>query len=629
MGKEIIASFEAPLTQTFSNTDTVEANSSSALSAQIRLGDAHYVDGIGALDRSLPNARDVSNALAYQPENTPNQANLSNMFWAWGQFIDHDIDLTPGGATEFVPIIVGPGDPIFGPGTIIPFTRAETLEGSGIDTPREYGNAITSILDGSMVYGSTAEETATLRSGAYLLMDGKEMLRTDGGVLAGDARAAENVVLTSLHTVFARNHNTWVEELRAADPGLDDDALFEAARLRVEAEIQAITFNEWLPILLGEAAFADYAGYNASVDTAVSLEFSAAAFRFGHTLLSSNIERITEDGSDTVDGPLLLREAFFNPDALTQGGGVDPVLRGVAASAAQELDTRVVEDVRSFLVGEDGTTGLDLAALNIMRGRDLGLQPYNDMREALGLPRAEDFGDITSDPELAAQLASVYGTVNRVDAWVGGLAEDPVSGGLLGALFSTIVIDQFSRLRDGDATWSEGGIGLDPSVQVDLWDTTLADVIQRTTEIEALQADIFFAHDRTGGTEADNTLTGDAERNLLTGGDGRDFLFGRGGDDALFGGAGDDMLFGGAGDDELEGGAGADVFRLSRVSGADTISDLEAGDIIEVDIGAPHGTMDAWFSTTGTMTTVTLGYDIVFYVSGGDAEMISDALVFV
>ncbi|MCG8542614.1 MAG: peroxidase, partial [Alphaproteobacteria bacterium] len=339
-------------------------------------------------------------------------------------------------------------------------------------------------------------------------------------------------------------------------------------------EVQAITYNEFLPILVGEDAIAAYSGYDPSVDPGISVEFSTAVFRFGHSLLSTSIQRLEENGETIDAGNLTLAESFFTPGELATGG-IEAILRGLGDSPSQEIDTHIVEDVRSFLfAGPDGP-GLDLASLNIQRGRDLGVPTYNDLREALGLDRAESFADITSDAELAAELASVYDNVDVVDAWIGGLAEDHVNGGLTGELFSTVLVDQFTRLRDGDAFWSEGGDL--PAEEIEaLWSTTLSDIIERNTDVDVIQDNAFFAFDRIGGDNGDNVLDGSDGRDLLLGERGDDVLTGNGHEDQLVGGRGSDTLDGGSGDDVLEGGRGGDTF-VFRAG--------EAGNDIVVDFG--------------------------------------------
>ena len=585
-GQPVVVAEARPIDGSGSNDDNLDWGASGQV--LLRLAEADFDDGIGALaETDRPNARAVSNAVAEQEGDAPSSFGISDLFWAWGQFIDHDLDLTEAGESEFYPIAVPLGDPAFDPGgeggAFIPFFRVDPAEGSGETTPRAYYNQITSFLDASMVYGSDEETAAALRGeGGTLLLDEDDFLvETDDGVLAGDVRAAENVALTSLHTLFARAHNWWVETLAERDPELSDDELYWAARQRVEAEIQAVTFNEFLPILLGAEAIEAYEGYDPTVNPGISVEFSTAAYRFGHSLLSASILRLEESGESIDAGAIALRDAFFMPSEITENGGIAPLLRGLAGSTAQELDTQVVEDVRSFLFGIPGDGGLDLAAINIQRGRDLGVASYNDLREALGLERAESFADVTSDAELAQTLESLYGDVDLLDAWVGGLAEDPFGNGLLGELFHTVVLDQFLRIRDGDPYWSQGS-GL-PDKELDyLWSTTLADIIERNGDVDAIQDQAFYAYERQGGSDGDD---------LLLGGEGRDLLLGLGGDDSLSGGAGEDQLEGGDGGDVLEGGADDDllrggegpdrfVFDLSEDSGADVILDFGAGDVL-------------------------------------------------
>ncbi len=532
----------------------------------VRLVPAAFEDGIGEPVTDRPGPREISNVVSQQDGEEPNSFGVNDLFWVWGQFVDHDLDLTEAGTTDYTPILAPAGDPTFAEGTEIPFFRVDPLDGSGVDSVRSYQNQITALIDASMVYGSDAETAAALRDGAKLRLTPDDLLlETESGVLAGDVRAAENVGLTALQTLFAREHNRLVDVLANEDPTLSEDELFAAARMRVEAEVQAITYNEWLPLLVGGDALDRYRGFDPDVNPGISVEFSTAAYRFGHSLLSADLERLEEDGSDISAGALALREAFGNPGAIGAGGGIDPLLRGLAGSTAQELDTHVVEDVRSFLFSPaPGSPGLDLAAINIQRGRDLGVASYNDLREGLGLERANSFDEITSDAVLAAQLEAIYGDVDLVDAWIGGLAEDAHGEGMLGELFATIVIAEFERIRDGDPFWSQASGGLSRSETRELWERTLSDVILDNTDIGALQADSFLTFERIGGG-------GDAD--TLSGTDGRDLLIGF---------AGDDTLDGGPGDDELFGGEGADRFLITPDGGHDVIADFEVEDTVFV-----------------------------------------------
>ena len=229
-------------------------------SALLRLAEAGFADGIGEMVTDRPDARVVSNIVVDQEGSEPNAAGASDFMWVWGQFLDHDLDLTRQGNTEPANIPVPAGDPDFDPngtGTVtLPFFRGTSFAGTGTDedNPREFANTITGFIDASMVYGSDAARAASLRvEGGKIIVDGENNLATDanGRILTGDVRAGENQALLSMHTVFAREHNRLVDELAERDPSLTADELYQAARTRVEAEVQAITYNEYLPMLVG------------------------------------------------------------------------------------------------------------------------------------------------------------------------------------------------------------------------------------------------------------------------------------------------------------------------------------------------------------------------------------------
>jgi hypothetical protein len=133
---------------------------------------------------------------------------------------------------------------------------------------------------------------------------------------------------------------------------------------------------------------------------------------------------------------------------------------------------------------------MDLASLNIQRGRDHGLADYNTTRAAYGLPRVTSFAQITSDTALQTELQSLYGTVNNIDLWVGVLAENHLPGGSLGPLGTRILVDQFTRLRDGDRFWYERQFTGDQFKAVR--NTHLSDVIRRNTGLTNLQANAFY-----------------------------------------------------------------------------------------------------------------------------------------
>ena len=313
--------------------------------------------------------------------------------------------------------------------------------------------------------------------------------------LAGDIRANENIELTSLQTLWVREHNYWASKILAANPAATDEQVFQQARAIVIAEIQAITYNEWLPAFLGRGALNRYTGYKPETNPSVANEFSTAAFRLGHSLLQDDIEFIGNDGLPVRDA-LELDEAFFNP-AIVSAEGIDELLKYAASAQAAEIDTQVVDGVRNFLIDGPGGTLLDLAALNIQRGRDHGLADYNATRVAYGLAPVDSFDDITSNVQQQQALEAVYGDVDNIDLWIGGLAEDHVQGSSVGELVRTIVADQFQRLRDGDRFWYENIFsGRDQAI---LRNSRLSDVLQRNTSITNIQRDVFYMRSAFSG----------------------------------------------------------------------------------------------------------------------------------
>jgi peroxidase len=492
----------------------------------LRLAPNAYGDGSGTPSGSdRPSARAISNAVCAQSESLPNALGASDLFWQWGQFLDHDLDLTPvASPAEAFDIAVPTGDPWFDPfgtGTqTIPLSRSYYEMIGGV---REQFNNITAFMDASNVYGSDADRAMELRT-----LDGTGKLKTSEGgflpynvngfpnagagetfFLAGDFRANEQTGLLAMHTLFVREHNYWAERIardpdlngapapsghvgpgtrpgsefqlsRPPRPQLTDEQIYQRARAIVAAEMQVITYREFLPMLLGPNALAPYAGYKPNVYPGIANEFATAAYRFGHSMLSSEIARLDENNQPIAAGPLDLASAFFNPAALVETG-IEPILRGLAHQRAQEFDQMVVDDVRNFLFGPPGSGGLDLASLNIQRGRDHGLPGYNAIRAAYLLPAATSFADISSDPDTQARLASVYANPDQVDLWVGGLCEDHLPGAMVGETFQAILKEQFEALRDGDRFWYRSYL---PSHLVSLVESqSLAKIIRRNTDI--------------------------------------------------------------------------------------------------------------------------------------------------
>ncbi len=491
----------------------------------IRLTTPAYDDAVSSprtldsIANPLPSARAVSNAVTAQSPATPSASNLTDYLWVWGQFLDHDISLTEPHEPHEPFNIPVTGDPLF--------TQPITLNRSTYDTsytpttinPRQQINQITAFIDASNVYGSDTTRANELRT----FSDGK--LKTSAGdllpyntaalpnapstaptlFLAGDVRANENVVLTAMHTLFVREHNRLADEfdarLTTAEPTLTnaytlsgfsrDEFIYQASRKVVGAQMQAITYNQFLPALLGDDPLTAYTTYDNTADPGIFNEFSTALYRLGHSLLSPNINTATPDGVTTDS--LALRDAFFNPAAI-ETHGIDPFLIGACFQTCQQIDNQVIDDVRNFLFGSPDAGGFDLASLNIQRGRDHGLPGINQARADLTLPTYTDFLDLTGgDAALAAQLASVYDSIDDVDLWVAALAEPHVGTGHVGQTIRTVLIDQFTALRDGDRFWYQHDTTLHDLYDLDtLHNTTLGDIIARNTTATNVPDNVFL-----------------------------------------------------------------------------------------------------------------------------------------
>lgn len=487
----------------------------------VRLAPPDYSDGISSLAgiNQRPNPRDISNMVNVQEESILNQKSASDFLWLWGQFIDHDISLTPTvKPPEMANIPIPLGDIFFDPDRTgmreMMFNRSvyDPETGTATDNPRQQLNEITGWIDASNIYGSTEERATALR-----LNDGSGKLRTSVGDLlafntfelpndrdtgpelfiSGDVRANEHIGLTAMHTLFVREHNRLAEIIAKRDPSLSGEETYQKARKIVGAQMQVITYNEFLPVLLGpNVVESSSPGYDSSIDAGVANIFSTAAYRFGHSMLSSSILilRLNAQGDEMEEEHLPLREVFFSPQKFVETG-LEPILRGFAAQVCQKVDVFFVDDIRNFLFGAPGVGGFDLAALNIQRGRDHGLPSYNQVRRELGgLEPKTDFSEVTKSSELQSKLANVYENINNMGAFIGGLAEDPVPGSMLGELFHTIVAMQFEALRDGDRFWYEHSLSQDELREVE--GTKLADIIRRNTDVGSEISDNVFIVDQ-------------------------------------------------------------------------------------------------------------------------------------
>ncbi|XP_075925112.1 thyroid peroxidase [Petromyzon marinus] len=440
------------------------------------------------------------------------------------------------------PMKVPANDPRVTDRACLPFFRSSPVCGTGEQSawfgavgplaPRQQINALTSFIDASTVYGSTPAAARALRdldadeglmkANARFDDGGRELLpfQTTGlptacaqdpddpfgerieCFAAGDNRASEVLTLASVHTLWVREHNRLARALRQMNPHWSGETTYQEARKIVGALHQIITMRDYFPKILGEVAFEEHIGsfksYNPGINPTVSNVFTTAAYRFGHATISSQIRRLDENFQEhprfsTID----LHEAFFSPWRIIKEGGLDPLLRGLLARPAKLFvaDQMMTEELRDRLFELTDKVALDLASLNLQRGRDHGLPGYNDWRQFCGLSRLETAADLSraiSSPDLVAKLMELYGHPNNVDVWLGGLAEDLLPDSRVGPLFACLIGRQMKALRDGDRFWWENPGVFTPAQRTELSRHSLSRVVCDNSGLTEVPVDAFI-----------------------------------------------------------------------------------------------------------------------------------------
>uniref|UniRef100_A0A4D5R9E2 Peroxidasin n=1 Tax=Scolopendra viridis TaxID=118503 RepID=A0A4D5R9E2_SCOVI len=481
-----------------------------------------------------PSARLVSTRFISTEDITPDD-DYSHMLMQWGQFLDHDLDLAPPtiSSESFVdgedcsqscdyaapcfPIEIPTNDPRIQTQRCMEFTRSSPVCGSGSTSllfdsvmPREQINVLTSFIDASQVYGSSVRESDQIRdhidrqgqlrkgpqvdTGKFLLpfsVDWPIDCRRDpresniGCFLAGDTRVNEQVGLIAMHTIWFREHNRIAQKLHEVNPHWDSETLYQEARKIVGAEMQHITYKHWLPKIFGSKGMellGSYEGYNPSIDPSISNSFATAALRFGHTLINPILHRLNATLHPIPQGHLPLSRAFFSPFRIMEEGGIDPLLRGLFAIPAKirRSNQLLNKELTEQLFRQVHAVALDLAAINIQRGRDHALPGYNHWRKFCNLNFARTFQDLRyeiKNRQLRENLQQLYGHPDNIDLWVGGISEDLVPGARVGPTFLCILADQFKRLRDGDRFYYENPGIFKPEQLTQIKQSSLARVI--------------------------------------------------------------------------------------------------------------------------------------------------------
>ena len=575
--------------------------------------------------------------------------------------------------------------------------------------------------------------------------------------IAGDGRTNENIGLTAVHHVFHEEHNyqtrNIIEAIKAQDArevaldeygayhhdvlhdwqvntghqdaagnyvyangdiAWDAEKVFQAAKMTVEMEYQHTAVDQFARTITPNLH--EFVGYNSGENATISLDFAQVAYRFGHSTLRESIDHMDPNGN--LSGSVMrlaLEQAFLTPEKFAEIGA-GAIAMGMTHQQANEIDEFLTPALNQGLLGQP----LDLAAINIARGRDLGIPTLNDMREALQLTRYTswaDFGANMIHPDNLVNFMAAYsfdGDVSRasvvlalandemletdpsnlwgytvedavnflnnsdanlfgvdgfekIDCWLGGLAEVHVTGGLLGETFDTIFVDQIGRLMDGDRFYYLQRLS-NINYGQEIIDEQFKDIIERTTGTRHLNGSAFAYADQyvdlaaqadinaktehkyaaqlaanmnlgifsDGGTTTAlngnivtvsgkqyirdirtpsiDTKSGDAAGFALdgapnSGADSHEVIVASNRDDVIYARGGDDTVYGEDGRDVIYGGNGID--RLYGGDGDDTIYGDDGGDLIDGGLGD-----DVLFG--GQSATAAAGLDQVIGSEGND-----------
>ncbi|KAK5900866.1 hypothetical protein CgunFtcFv8_025789 [Champsocephalus gunnari] len=510
----------------------------------------------------LPLVRQVSNnILSTTDAGVVNDLEYTHMVTMFGQWNDHDITFTPSSPSirsfsngincdescekiePCIPIPIPPGDPRLptGRNSCIPAFRSAPVCGSGYSAynfggepnKREQINGVTAFLDLSQVYGSEEQLAKFLRDpdsdGGLLRVNTefrdnrRELLpfnpmqanmcatrkrvtndtnaREVPCFIAGDVRVDENIALTSIHTLFMREHNRLARQLKRINPQWDSKTLYQEARKIMGAYTQLFVFRDYLPHIVGPEAMrrqlGRYPGYNANVDPSIANVFATAAYRFAHLAIQPFVFRLDENYRENSRLPSVpLFKAFLTPWRIVFEGGIDPVFRGLVGRPAKlnTQDNMMVDALRERLFQFVKHLALDLGSLNMERGRDHGLPGYNAWRKLCGLsqPRNQaELAQVLNNTDLARKLLQLYGTPANIDVWMGGVAEPSVRGGRVGPLFACLIASQFQRIRQGDRLWYENQGVFSPAQRAALSTSTISRIICDNTGISSIPTDAF------------------------------------------------------------------------------------------------------------------------------------------
>ncbi|WP_027593771.1 peroxidase family protein [Pseudomonas sp. LAIL14HWK12:I7] len=292
------------------------------------------------------------------------------------------------------------------------------------------------------------------QTGANLAYD-NELL--DAHYIAGDGRVNENIGLTAVHAIFHAEHNRLVAQtkdtvldsgdvaflnewllnpvnaLPASQAEIDalvwnGERLFQAAKFGTEMQYQHLVFEEFARTIQPrvDLFFAPTQVYDVDLDASIVAEFAHTVYRFGHSMLTETVDRfdidfnvVKDPSSADPDQQLGLIAAFLNPLAYAASGvtpedATSAIVRGVTRQAGNEIDEFVTEALRNNLLG----LPLDLPAINIARGRDVGIPSLNAVRRDIyGQTGDTQLKPYTSWVDLVQHLKHPESLINFIAAY--------------------------------------------------------------------------------------------------------------------------------------------------------------------------------------------------------------------
>jgi hypothetical protein len=427
-----------------------------------------------------PNPRTVSLELLTRDTFKP-ATTLNLLAAAWIQFEVHDW-FSHGDNTKANPwrVELAPDDPW--PTHPMEIQRTRPDPSADPDGPPTYVTADTHWWDGSQIYGSDPEFARAIRSGEH----GK--LRIDPvGCLPEDIESHVDLRgvagnfwlgLALLHALFIVEHNAICDRLHAEHPELDDQELYEKARLVNAALMAKIHTVDWTPAIIAhpttvKALRANWWG----------ILGEAFDKRFGRRTKIELLHGIPGAPKQLFDVPYSLTEEFVAvyrmhaliPDEFVFRAALDDrVLQERDFPALGALHVRecleqvpIADAFYSFGIAHPGAIVLhnyprflqrlerpdgellDLAAIDVLRTRERGVPRYNEFRRLFHLKPAETFQELTGDAAAAAELSRVYhGDVEQVDLMVGMYAEPRPQGfGFSDTAFRVFVLMASRRLE--------------------------------------------------------------------------------------------------------------------------------------------------------------------------------------